>query len=88
MRDRDVLALLHQVLDATSLEEAKQVASRARWELLEQLRPGAQERMQTPATGPLMTTDEAKQALFDAAVRNLERVAREAGVTWPARAIG
>jgi hypothetical protein len=88
MRDADVLRLLDEVLAATSLEGAKQVAGRAQWELLERLSPGVRERMQVPATGPLMTAAEAKQALFDAAVRNLEKVAKDAGVTWPARAIG
>jgi hypothetical protein len=83
MRDADVLRLLDEVLAATSLEEAKRIASRWQWQLLEQLRPGLTERLQEPATGPLMTADEAKQALFDAAVRNLEKVAKDAGVTWP-----
>jgi hypothetical protein len=83
MRDADALRLLDEVLAATSLEQAKQIARRGQWELLEQLSPGVRERMQVPATGPLLTAGEAKQALFDAAVRNLEKVAREAGVTWP-----
>jgi hypothetical protein len=88
MRDADVLRLLDEVLAATSLEQAKQIASRRQWEVLEQLSPGVRERMQVPASGPLLTAGEAKQALFDAAVRNLEQVAKEAGVTWPARAVG